>query len=84
MGERMEGTTSKTFREFLGPKPEKELLLLAAIELYREKRLSLGKAAEFAGVSVREFLYEMRKRDIPINYTTEEAKKDIQLVEGLE
>lgn len=84
MGERMEGTTSKTFREFLGPKPEKELLLLAAIELYREKRLSLGKAAEFAGVSVREFLYELRKRDVPINYTTEEAKKDIQLVEGLE
>ena len=84
MGERMEGTTFKTFREFLGPEPEKELLLLAAIELYREKRLGLGKAAEFAGVSVREFLYELRKRDVPINYTTEEAKKDIQLVEGLE
>ena len=65
MDERMEGTTSNTFREFLGPKPEKELLLLAAIELYREKRLSLGKAAEFAGVSIREFLYELRKRDVP-------------------
>ncbi len=78
----MEGVTSTTLRGFLGPKPERELLLFAVIELYREGRLSLGKAAEFAGLSVREFLYKPRKRDVPISYTREEA--DIETVEGLE
>ncbi|AEK73673.1 hypothetical protein GQS_08895 [Thermococcus sp. 4557] len=76
--------TPKAFRDFLGPKPERELVLLAAIELYREGKLSLGKAAEFAGLSVREFLYELRKRDVPINYTMENAEEDVKLVEGLE
>ncbi|CAD5244947.1 UPF0175 family protein [Thermococcus camini] len=58
----------------------RELVLLAAIELYREGKLSLEKATEFAGLSVREFLYELRKRDVPINYTLEEAREDIKLI----
>ncbi len=80
----MESTTPNAFRDFLGSEPEKELVLLATIELYREGKLSLGKAAELAGLSVREFLYELRKRNVPINYTREEAEEDIKLVEGLE
>ena len=79
----MESTTPEGFRDFLGPRPERELLLLAAIELYREGKLSLGKAAEFASLSVREFLYELRKRDVPINYTRKEAEADIRTIEGL-
>ena len=79
----METTTPKAFRDFLGPEPEKELILLATIELYREGRVSLGKAAQLAGLSVREFLYELRRRGIPINYTREEAEEDVRLIEGL-
>ena len=79
----MESVTPEAFREFLGPRPERELVLLAAIELYREGKVSLGKAAEFAGLSVREFLYELRKRDVPINYMLEEAIEDIKAIEGL-
>ncbi len=79
----MESVTPEAFRDFLGPRPERELVLLAAIELYRERKVSLGKAAEFAGLSVREFLYELRKRDVPINYTREEAEEDIKAIEGL-
>ncbi|WP_056934763.1 UPF0175 family protein [Thermococcus barophilus] len=60
-----------------------EVRLLTAIELYREGKVSLGKAAEIAGLSIREFLYELRKRDIPINYDLEELKKDIETIEGL-
>ncbi|MFA4702073.1 UPF0175 family protein [Pyrococcus kukulkanii] len=74
---------SKEIKGLLGPKPEKEIMLPAAIELYREGKLSLGKAAEFAGLTVREFLYGLRKRKIPINYTEEEAEKDVKTVEGL-
>ena len=80
----MESATTKAFQDFLGPEPERELILLAAIELYREGKLSLGKASQLAGLSVREFLYELRKRGIPINYTREEAEEDIRLIEGLE
>ncbi|WP_048151840.1 UPF0175 family protein [Palaeococcus ferrophilus] len=79
----MEGAVPLDFRELLGPRPSEELRLLAAIELYREGKLSLGKAAEFAGISVREFLYELRKRNIPLNYDVEEAQRDIEVVEGL-
>ncbi len=53
----MGSITPKAFRDFLGPKPERKLVLLAAIELYRE------------GI-----LYKLRKRDVPINYTREEAE----------
>ncbi|WP_366938962.1 UPF0175 family protein, partial [Thermococcus sp.] len=83
-GGSMETTTPKAFRDFLGPEPERELILLATIELYREGRVSLGKAAQLAGLSVREFLYELRRRGIPINYTREEAEEDVRLIEGLE
>ncbi|WP_297071377.1 UPF0175 family protein [Thermococcus sp.] len=79
----MESVTFRGFREFLGPEPERELILLATIELYREGKLSLGKAAQLAGLGVREFLYELRRRGIPINYTMEEAEEDTKLIEGL-
>ncbi len=80
----METTTPKAFQDFLGPEPERELIILAAIELYREGKLSLGKAAQLSGLGVREFLYELKRRGIPINYTLEEAEEDIRLIEGLE
>ncbi len=44
---------------------EEELRLLVALELYREGRVSLGKTAELAGLSLREFLYELRSRRVP-------------------
>ncbi len=59
---------------------ERELRLLAALELYREGRVSLGKAAEIAGLSIREFLYELRSRNIPLNYDVEELEEDMKTV----
>ena len=75
--------------ELAGPRGvEEELRLLVALELYREGRVSLGKAAELAGLSLREFLYELRSRRVPLNYDLEELEKDIEtvrmLVEGEE
>lgn len=62
---------------------EDELRLLAALELYREGRVSLGKAAEIAGLSLREFLYELRIRRIPLNYDLEELEEDLKVVNEL-
>lgn len=64
-------------------KLEDELRLLVALELYREGRVSLGKAAEIAGLSLREFLYELRTRRIPLNYDLEELEEDLQVINEL-
>ncbi len=61
----------------------KEIMILTAIELYRENKVSLGKASEIANISIKEFLYELRKRGVPLNYDLEELKKDIEMVEKL-
>ena len=62
---------------------ENEIKLLISLELYREGKISLGKAAEIAGLSIEEFLYELRKRDIPINYDLEELEEDLKTMEEL-
>ncbi len=61
----------------------KEIMILTAIELYRENKVSLRKASEIANISIKEFLYELRKRGVPLNYDLEELKKDIEMVEKL-
>ncbi len=60
-----------------------ELKLLIALELYREGSVSLGKASEIAGISIYEFMYELRKRRIPINYDEEELEEDLKTIEKL-
>ncbi|WP_290899975.1 UPF0175 family protein [Ferroglobus sp.] len=71
----------KDITKILGVKNlEDETKLLVAIELYREGTVSLGKAAEIADLSIREFLYELRKRDVPFNYDLEELQKDMDVI----
>jgi len=62
---------------------EDEVRLLVAIELYREGRVSLGKAAEIAGLHVREFLYELHARGISLSYDLEELKEELRVAEDL-
>jgi len=62
---------------------EGELRLLIAIELYREGLISLGKAAEVAGLGIREFLYELGKRKVPLNYDAEELEVDLEALREL-
>ena len=70
--------------ELMGPRSvEGELMLLVALELYREGRVSLGKAAELAGLSLREFLYELRSRRVPLNYDLDEFEEDMETVRML-
>lgn len=50
-----------------------------AVELYREGRISLGKAAEVAGVKTKwEMLLLLNERGVPIDYTAEDAEKDLK------
>ena len=57
-----------------------EAQTLLAIKLYETDRLSLGKAAELAGYSVRAFLEVLEHHKIPvIRYSPEDLRKEIGL-----
>jgi predicted HTH domain antitoxin len=65
----------KVDRDQLGPFIKRSL----AVELYREGKLSLGKAAELAGAKSKwEMLMLLGERGVPIDYTSEDAKDDLQ------
>ena len=50
-----------------------------AVELYRERKLSLGKAAEVAGVRNKwEMLMLLNERGVPIDYSAADAQKDLK------
>ncbi len=50
-----------------------------AVELYREGKLSLGKAAELAGAANKwEMLAILNERKVPLQYTAEDAEMDIK------
>jgi len=55
----------------------REYKIKKALELYREGRVSLWKAAEMAGITYREALEELRKRNIPFKYDLEDLENDI-------
>ncbi|MBE9594011.1 MAG: UPF0175 family protein [Proteobacteria bacterium] len=53
-----------------------------AIELYREGKLSLGKAAELAGARNKwEMLIILDNMGVALNYTVEDAKEDLSTLE---
>lgn len=54
-----------------------------AIELYREGIISLGKAAEIAGMSRWEMMELLSSRGVPLNYDENDLREDIETLEGL-
>ena len=56
---------------------EHEALVDVAIGLYKRDEVSLGRAAEIAGLSSPEFLRELGRRHIPINYNAEDLRADV-------
>jgi predicted HTH domain antitoxin len=56
--------------------PSRSASKLIALELFRERRVSAGKAAELAGVSLEEFLEFAARREVPMHYTLEDWEDD--------
>ena len=50
--------------------------LLVALELFREERVSLGRAAELAGLGVEEFMEFSALRRVPLHYTADDLAED--------
>ena len=49
---------------------------LVALELFREERVSLGRAAELAGMGVEEFMEFSAHRQAPLHYTADDLADD--------
>jgi predicted HTH domain antitoxin len=53
--------------------------LKRAIELLREGKVTVSKAAEIAGVSIWDLMETMRIKKVPIPYTAEDLRKSLEL-----
>ena len=56
---------------------ERDAVVDIAIGLYKREAVSLGRAAEVAGISSIEMLSELGRRHIPINYGVDELREDV-------
>jgi predicted HTH domain antitoxin len=56
---------------------ERDAVVDIAIGLYKRQTVSLGRAAEVAGISSIEMLAELGRRHIPINYGVGELHEDV-------
>ncbi len=56
----------------------RQVQLDLAVGMYSSVRVTLGTAAEVAGLSVPEFQRELGRRRIPINYTAEDLAYDVR------
>lgn len=69
-------TLNETKNDFI-----KKMRLYAAMELYRLKKLSMGKASELAGMNKVDFMFEIGKCEIPaINYDEEDFAEEVNQV----
>ena len=61
-----------------------ELRKELALQLYRERLLSLGNARRLAGLTKLEFHFLLGERQIPRHYDLEEYRKDFEHLEKWE
>jgi predicted HTH domain antitoxin len=54
-----------------------------AVDLYRQGRISLGKAAETAGVSHYEMVQVLAKHDVFLPYDIQDAAADLETLKEL-
>jgi len=59
------------------PLDERDAVVDIAIGLYKRQAVSLGRAAEIAGISSVDLIAELGRRHIPINYGIEELREDV-------
>ena len=62
---------------------ERDALVDIAIGLYKREQVSLGRAAEIAGMTSPAFLAELSRRQIPINYNVDDLRTDLETLKKL-
>jgi predicted HTH domain antitoxin len=63
---------------------QKEITSILALQFFKEKRLSLGKSAELAGMTKNEFVEFLGKHEIDIyQYTEKELTHEVDFIKSL-
>jgi predicted HTH domain antitoxin len=62
---------------------ERDALLDIAIGLYKREQVSLGRPAEISGLTSPEFMGELARRRIQINYEAEDLRSDLETLKSL-
>jgi len=78
---RMNLDQSTLIRKLLAEATKGEKLNFA-IKEYQNQKLSIGKAAEFAAVCLWEFIDELKKRSIFIEFPSDEIDKEIDNIQS--
>jgi predicted HTH domain antitoxin len=60
-----------------------ETARLLALELYREDKVSLGRAAELCQMSVEQFMEFAAQHNVPLHYGADELEEDRRTLERL-
>ncbi len=61
----------------------REVAATVALELYQREKLSLGKAAEMAGISRRDFHRLLDERGLYLTYGVDDLEKDLATLRRL-
>lgn len=62
---------------------EDELKLEIAIMLYKQEKISSGKARAWTKLTVIEFQHELAKRGLGINYDVEDLQADVKTLQSM-
>lgn len=79
LAERMKVDRSELIRRLLDS-ALRERRVEDAVQAYREGRATLWRAAEMAGLSLREMMELARERKIPVSYTLDDLRRDVEYV----
>ena len=74
-----QGLDRAAFLKKLIIKGLQEYRLEFSVQLYRNKKITLSKAAESANISLHEFISLMPEKDLTLNYTAENLEEDLIL-----
>ena len=66
-----------------GAVPSQAARRIMALELFRERRATLGKSAELAGLSVEQFMDFSARREVPLNYGLADLEADRETAKAL-
>jgi len=60
-----------------------ETIRLLALELYREEKVSLGRASELCQMPVEQFMEFAAQHNVPLHYGVDELEEDRRTLERL-
>ena len=78
-----EDLDKSTFVKKLIHQALQEYKIQYAFKLYQERKISLGKAAEVAGLNIWDFIDSLKRHRISLNYSEENLKNDLKTLSEL-